>query len=56
MRQMGDGQILDLKSQIVISSRGRLPVADLKCQFGTSNKFLMSQIATSTFVRGELHA
>ena len=56
MRQMGAGQIPNLKSQIVTSSRGRLPVADLKRQFGTSNRFLMSQIATSIFVRRELHA
>ena len=47
MRQIGDGESSNLKSRIVTSSRGRLPVADLKCQFCASNRFLMSQIATS---------
>ena len=56
MFQLNKAEFKNLKSQIVTSSPGRLPVADLKCQFGTSNRFLMSQIGTSIFGRGELHA
>lgn len=52
IRQMGAGEFPNLKSQIVTSSRGHLPVADLKCQFGASNRLLMSQIATSIFDPG----